>query len=81
MSYNTKNYSKQGGDELFIGGALTFGEGATLEGLPLATKDNAGGVLAQRTPANLEAEGIEGITTYINETLLPALKKAHVFLD
>lgn len=81
MSYNTKNYSKQGGDELFVGGALTFGEGATLEGLPLATKDNAGGVLAQKTPANVEASDVETLVNYINNTLIPALKKASVFLD
>ena len=81
MSYSTKNYNAQGGEDLIIGGKLTFAEGATLSGLPLAEKDNAGGVLAQKTPANLAAEDIEGIVTYINETLLEALKKAHVFLD
>ena len=41
MSYNAKNYKKQGGDEWVINGALTFGEGAVVEGLDGATVTKA----------------------------------------
>jgi len=34
MSYNTKNYTEQGGDVTHIGGVLEFGEGASLSGFP-----------------------------------------------
>ncbi len=34
MSYNTKNYTEQGGDKTVIGGALEIKEGATVTGLP-----------------------------------------------
>lgn len=33
MSYNTKNYSEQGGDKLVIGGELEIKEGAVVTGL------------------------------------------------
>jgi len=35
MSYNTKNYTEQGGDKTVIGGTLEILEGATVKGLPL----------------------------------------------
>lgn len=41
MSYNAKNYKKQGGDEWVINGSLTFGEGAVVEGLDGATVASA----------------------------------------
>ena len=34
MSYNTKNYTEQGGDVTHIGGILEFGEDAELSGFP-----------------------------------------------
>ena len=34
MSYNTKNYTEQGGDVTHIGGILEFGEGAELSNFP-----------------------------------------------
>lgn len=34
MTYNTKNYTEQGGDKTVIGGTLEIKEGATLTGLP-----------------------------------------------
>lgn len=34
MSYNTKNYTEQGGEVTHIGGAIEFGANATLEGFP-----------------------------------------------
>lgn len=34
MSFNTKNYQAQNGDEWVIGGKLTIKEGAEIKGLP-----------------------------------------------
>jgi len=34
MSYNTKNYTEQGGDKTVIGGTLEIKEGALVTGLP-----------------------------------------------
>lgn len=34
MSYNTKNYTEQGGDITHIGGTLIVDEGGSVEGLP-----------------------------------------------
>ena len=36
MSYNTKNYTEQGGDVTHIGGKLIIDEGGSIEGLPVA---------------------------------------------
>lgn len=35
MSYNTKNYTEQGGEKTVIGGVLEIKEGATVVGLSL----------------------------------------------
>lgn len=35
MSYNTKNYTEQGGEKTVIGGVLEVKEGATVTGLPV----------------------------------------------
>lgn len=37
MSYNTKNYTEQGGEKTVIGGVLEVKEGASVTGLPSAT--------------------------------------------
>jgi hypothetical protein len=34
MSYNTKNYTEQGGEKTVIGGILEIKEGASVTGLP-----------------------------------------------
>ena len=34
MSYNTKNYTEQGGETTHIGGKLVIDEGGSVEGLP-----------------------------------------------
>lgn len=51
MSYNTKNYTTDGGDKTVIGGTLKFEEGAQVEDfpggsytLPAATADTLGGI-------------------------------------
>lgn len=36
MSYNTKNYTEQGGEKTVIGGTLEILEGASVTGLPIA---------------------------------------------
>lgn len=36
MSYNTKNYTEQGGETTHIGGKLVIDEGGSVEGLPSA---------------------------------------------
>lgn len=36
MSYNTKNYTEQGGDKTVIGGTFEVLPGATVTGLPVA---------------------------------------------
>lgn len=50
MSYNTKNYTEQGGDKTVIGGVLEIKEGASVTGLTStaapASKDALGGVKA-----------------------------------
>ena len=51
MSYNTKNYTEQGGEKTVIGGMLEIKEGASVTGLSadpilVATVDTLGGVKA-----------------------------------
>ena len=51
MSYNTKNYTEQGGDKTVIGGVLEIKEGASVTGLPssgltAATETTLGGIKA-----------------------------------
>jgi len=51
MSYNSKNYTEQGGEKTVIGGTLEIAEGASVTGLsadPLlvATEETLGGVKA-----------------------------------
>jgi len=51
MSYNTKNYTEQGGEKTVIGGTLEIKEGASVTGLsanPLlvATEETLGGIKA-----------------------------------
>lgn len=54
MSYNTKNYTEQGGEKTVIGGTLEIKESATVTGLaegqaytlPAATESALGGVKA-----------------------------------
>ena len=35
MSYNTKNYTEQGGEKTVIGGTLEIKDGAIITGLPI----------------------------------------------
>ena len=46
MSYNTKNYTEQGGEKTVIGGTLEIKEGAAVTGLPVAA-NQAGSTATQ----------------------------------
>ena len=41
MSYNTKNYTEQGGEVTHFGGRVIFDEGCSIEGLPKAENQAA----------------------------------------
>ena len=68
MSYNTKNYTEQGGEKTVIGGTLEIKEGASVLGLP-----------PQFTPAENQAsstaEDVAGLLADFN-ALLTKLKAA-----
>ena len=81
MSYNARNYTKQGGDVTVIGGTLEFGPEAKVTGFPAATKKEVGGVKAVDNIANCTASDVEGINAFINNTLLVALRDAGILKD
>lgn len=64
MSYNTKNYTEQGGDKTVIGGTLEVLSGATVTGLPVAENQ-----------ADSVATTVAGLVTDFN-ALLAKLKAA-----
>lgn len=64
MSYNTKNYTEQGGETTVIGGTLKIEEGATVAGF-----------LQAANQANSTASTISDLKTDFN-TLLLKLKTA-----
>lgn len=64
MSYNTKNYTEQGGDKTVIGGTLEVLPGATVTGLPVAENQ-----------VDSVATTVEGLVTDFN-ALLAKLKAA-----
>lgn len=75
MSYNTKNYTEQGGEKTVIGGTLEIKAGATVTGLaanPLlaATETDFGGIKAvakeetDTVPAKIGADGNLYVPTY-----------------
>lgn len=83
MSYNAKNYKKQGGDEWVIDGKLTFGEGAVVEGLDGATVTKAatgsalGGVKAATKGAGETVEiKIDASTSKLYAPTYPVLPTA-----
>jgi len=68
MTYNTKNYTEQGGEKTVIGGSLEIKEGASVTGLPssqisLATETTIGGIKAapkaetDTVPAKIGGDG------------------------
>jgi hypothetical protein len=64
MSYNTKNYTEQGGEKTVIGGVLEIKEGASVTGLPVAENQ-----------ADSTASDVAGLVTDFN-SLLAKLKAA-----
>ena len=68
MSYNTKNYTEQGGEKTVIGGTLEIKEGASVTGLPSAFTPAA-------NPAASTAVDVAGLLTDFN-ALLAKLKTA-----
>lgn len=64
MSYNTKNYTEQGGDKTVVGGILEVLPGATVTGLPVAENQ-----------ADSVATTVAGLVTDFN-ALLTKLKSA-----
>lgn len=47
MTYNTKNYTEQGGEKTVIGGTLEIKDEATVVGLSLLLKTNLKALLLQ----------------------------------
>ena len=70
MSYNTKNYTEQGGDVTHIGGKLVFEEGAKITGFPGAANQ------AIETPGSDSAAKVR---TALN-TLITSLKNAGIMI-
>ena len=68
MSYNTKNYTEQGGEKTVIGGTLEIKEGASVTGLPSAFTPAA-------NQAASSAVDVAGLLTDFN-ALLAKLKTA-----
>lgn len=64
MSYNTKNYTEQGGEKTVIGGVLEIKEGASVTGLSVAENQ-----------ADSIATDVAGLVTDFN-ALLAKLKAA-----
>ena len=70
MSYNTKNYTEQGGEKTVIGGTLEIKEGASVTGLPSAFTPAA-------NQAASTAVDVAGLLTDFN-ALLAKLKTAGI---
>lgn len=66
-TYNTKNYTEQGGDVTHIGGKLIIEEGATVEGLNSASFEQAAAV----------ADATDDAVTTVN-ALLASLRAAGI---
>ncbi|GAA0493099.1 hypothetical protein IRB23M11_01930 [Alkalibacterium sp. m-11] len=64
MSYNTKNYTEQGGEKTVIGGVLEIKEEATVTGLPVLENQSVS-----------TADTVEALVTDFN-ALLTKLKDA-----
>lgn len=69
MSYNTKNFTEQGGEKTVIGGTLEIKEGAVVTGLPIL--DNQ---------AESAAATVEDLVTDFN-ALLTKLKAAGLMIS
>ena len=68
MSYNTKNFTEQGGEKTVIGGTLEIKEGAVVTGLPILDNQAAS-----------TAATVEDLVTDFN-ALLTKLKTAGLMI-
>ena len=75
-TYNTKNYFAHGGNELVIGGKLTFLEGAEVENFPGSTSGSNASDTAPYV-ADSEASTVANLKADFN-ALLAALRSAGV---
>ena len=69
MSYNTKNFTEQGGEKTVIGGTLEIKEGAVVTGLPVLDNQAAS-----------TAATVEDLVTDFN-ALLTKLKTAGLMIS
>ena len=69
MSYNTKNFTEQGGEKTVIGGTLEIKEGAVVTGLPVLDNQAAS-----------TAATVEDLATDFN-ALLTKLKTAGLMIS
>ena len=69
MSYNTKNYTEQGGEKTVIGGTLEIKDGAVVTGLPVLDSQAAS-----------TAATVEDLVTDFN-SLLTKLKAAGLMIS
>ena len=75
-TYNSKNYFAHGGEQLVIGGKLTFLDGAEVENFPGSSSGNAASGTAPYV-ADSEASTVAALKTDFN-ALLAALRIAGV---
>lgn len=75
MTYNTKNYTEQGGEKTVIGGTLEIKEGATVTGLPSPTLPDPVEIPILDFQSDSEATDVEGLVEDFN-ALLSKLKAA-----
>lgn len=70
MSYNTKNYTEQGGEKTVIGGVLEIKEGASVTGLPVLENQ-----------ADSIATDVAGLVTDFNSLLAKLKAAGHMETD
>ena len=80
MTYNTKNYTEQGGDKTVIGGTLEIKEGATVTGLPSPTLPDPVEIPVLDFQDDSEATDVEGLVEDFN-ALLSKLKAAGLMAE
>ena len=75
MSYNTKNYTEQGGEVTHIGGKLVIEEGASVEGLSFSGSAGSSGRAENQSPST--ATAVAALKNDFN-ALLVKLKNAGI---
>lgn len=80
MTYNTKNYTEQGGEKTVIGGTLEIKEGATVTGLPSPTLPDPVEIAILDFQSDSEATDVEGLVEDFN-ALLSKLKAAGLMAE